>query len=110
MRRINHELSEGILFTDQYQLTMAQLYYRMGIHETPAQYEHFFRIYPDYGYHKAGYCINAGLGTLVDWKQRVRFTGIELDCLRSMTTSEGARLFGEDFLGWLSRNGDYSSL
>jgi nicotinate phosphoribosyltransferase len=27
-------VTEGFLFTDQYQLTMAQLYYRMGLHES----------------------------------------------------------------------------
>jgi nicotinate phosphoribosyltransferase len=28
-----HDIAEGILFTDHYQLTMAQLYYRTGIHD-----------------------------------------------------------------------------
>ncbi|MCL4858297.1 MAG: nicotinate phosphoribosyltransferase, partial [Caldilineaceae bacterium] len=50
---------EGILFTDQYQLTMAQLYFRAGLHEHTVQFDHFFRRYPDYGSHQAGYCINA---------------------------------------------------
>ena len=40
---------------------MAQLYYRMGIHDKPAQFDHFFRSYPDYGSHRSGYCINAGI-------------------------------------------------
>ena len=46
--------AEGFLFTDQYQLTMAQLYYRIGLHEKEGQFDHFFRSYPDYGLHKAG--------------------------------------------------------
>jgi len=51
--------AEGILHTDQYQLTMAQLYYR-------AEFEHFFRSYPDYGLHQCGYRINAGLAWPLD--------------------------------------------
>ena len=67
------KLAEGILFTDQYQLTMAQMYFRLGLHEKPAQFDYFFRDYPDYGGHKAGYCVNAGLGWLLDWMQSARF-------------------------------------
>jgi nicotinate phosphoribosyltransferase len=59
--------AEGILFTDQYQLTMAQLYFRTGMHERPAQFDHFFRDYPNYGVHQSGYCINAGLDWLLEW-------------------------------------------
>ncbi len=49
MQSIDDNLTEGILFTDLYQLTMAQLYFRSGIHEKTAQFDHFFRKYPDYG-------------------------------------------------------------
>ena len=55
------ELAEGILFTDQYQLTMAQLYFLEGLHERRARFDYFFRSYPDYGRHQAGYCLFAGL-------------------------------------------------
>ena len=55
MNEAERRTAEGILYTDQYQLTMAQLYFRMGLHEKPAQFDHFFRRYPDYGSHKAGY-------------------------------------------------------
>ncbi len=48
-------LTQGVLFTDQYQLTMAQVYFRLGIHERPALFEHFFRSYPDYRRHQAGF-------------------------------------------------------
>ena len=53
--------SEGILFTDQYQLSMAQLYFRQGMHLERAEFDYFFRRNPDYGRHQAGYCIAAGL-------------------------------------------------
>ena len=54
--------ASGILFTDQYQLTMAQLYYKLGIHEINAQFDHFFRSTPNYGIHKAGYCVQCRTG------------------------------------------------
>ncbi len=102
--------AEGILFTDMYQLTMAQLYYRTGLHEKPVQFDHFFRSYPDYGTHKAGYCINAGLEWLLDWMGQARFGDVEVDFLRGQRSRTGAQLFADDFLGWLRQNGDFSAL
>jgi len=103
-------IAEGILFTDQYQLTMAQLYFRMGMHEQPAQFDHFFRSYPDYGGHKAGYCINAGLAWLVDWMREVRFGPEEIELLRSQRGQAGQPLFADDFLQWLGREGTFEGL
>ncbi|MDW8293226.1 MAG: nicotinate phosphoribosyltransferase, partial [Anaerolineae bacterium] len=103
-------IAEGILFTDFYQLTMAQLYFRVGMHRTPAQFEHFFRSYPNYGDHQAGYCVNAGLGTLLEWMQRVRFDEACLDCLRAQKSRSGKPLFAKDFLDWLQREGDFSAI
>jgi nicotinate phosphoribosyltransferase len=31
------------------------------------QFDHFYRRYPDYDQHQAGYCVNAGLAWLLDW-------------------------------------------
>jgi nicotinate phosphoribosyltransferase len=101
---------EGVLLTDMYQITMAQLYFRSGLHDRPAQFDYFFRSYPDYGNHQAGYCINAGLGWLVEWMSGARFGDADIDCLRSQTGASGARLFGDDFLDWLRRNGDFSGI
>jgi nicotinate phosphoribosyltransferase len=93
--------ASGALMTDQYQLTMAQLYYRMGLHETTAQFDHFYRSNPDYGVHKSGYCINAGLESILDWLDQVVFGKEEVEYLRSQKTSTGTQLFGDDFLAWL---------
>ena len=65
--------AQGILFVDQYELTMAQLYFRMGLQGTTVRFDHFFRRYPDYGSHQAGYCISAGLEWLVEWMEGARF-------------------------------------
>lgn len=105
-----YKSEDGILFTDQYQLTMAQLYFTMGIHEKEAQFDHFFRSYPDYGLHKAGYCINAGLETLVDWVVESSFGDGEIKYLRSQTGSTGERIFKDDFLAWLKGNGNFREI
>ncbi len=110
MRFDERKLAEGILFTDQYQLTMAQLYFRMGMHEMPVLFEHFFRSYPEYGLHKAGYCINAGLAWLVDWMAEARFGEKEIEYLRSQQTSKGSALFQPDFLEWLKAHGDFGAI
>jgi nicotinate phosphoribosyltransferase len=106
----DRQTAEGILFTDQYQLTMAQLYFRMGMHEQPAQFDHFFRKNPDYGKHQAGYCINAGLAWLLDWMREAHFREEDLACLRAQTDSAGNAVFGEDFLSWLRQHGDFSGI
>ena len=80
---------------------MAQLYFRLGLHERPAQFDHFFRRYPDYGAHQAGYCVNAGLEWLLDWMQQARASAPDIDYLRSQRGLAGQRLFGDDFLDWL---------
>jgi nicotinate phosphoribosyltransferase len=110
LRSDQRRLAEGILFTDQYQLTMAQLYYRMGLHEKRVQFDHFFREYPDYGYHKAGYCVNAGLEWLVNWMTDVRFTQSDIYHLKTQTGRSGQKVFAKDFLEWLKQNGSFTGI
>ena len=102
--------SEGMLFTDQYQLTMAQLYFRRGLHERQAQFDYFFRRYPDYGRHQAGYAVFAGLDTLLQWMEQVRFTDTDLDLLRGQTNALGHRRFDDEFLDWLRDNGTFDEV
>jgi nicotinate phosphoribosyltransferase len=110
MKLSDYPTTEGILYTDQYQLTMAQLYYRAGLHEKRAQFDHFFRSYPDYGIHKAGYCINAGLEWLLDWMQRVHCRDEDIEYLRGQTDRTGKRIFADDFLKWLQSNGSFDGI
>ncbi len=110
MKRKAQQMAEGILFTDQYQLTMAQLYFRMGLHQRLAQFDYFFRSYPDYGQHKAGYCINAGLEWLLDWMDQARFREEDIQYLRSQKGQTGERIFTDDFLAWLASNGNFDGL
>jgi nicotinate phosphoribosyltransferase len=110
MKPNDRTVAEGILLTDQYQLTMAQLYFRMGLHEKPAQFDHTFRSYPDYGIHQAGYCINAGLEWLLDWMKEAHFGEQEIEVLRNHKGGAGKPLFAEDFLDWLSKNGTFDGI
>ncbi|MBD3422239.1 MAG: nicotinate phosphoribosyltransferase [Chitinivibrionales bacterium] len=103
-------LAGGILYTDFYQLTMAQLYFRMGMHELPARFEYFFRTCPDYGMHRAGYCISAGLGWLTEWMKSARAHDGVIRRLRSHTGKSGAPLFSEEFLNWFAQNGNFDGL
>jgi nicotinate phosphoribosyltransferase len=110
LKKSEREIAEGILLTDMYQLTMAQLYYRMGMQDKPVQFDHYFRSYPDYGSHKAGYCINAGLEWLLDWMAEARFRAKEIEYLRTFKGKNGSQLFDSDFLSWLGKNGEFGSL
>lgn len=110
MNNLNQLKEHSILYTDMYQMTMAQLYYRMGLHEKQAQFDHFFRSYPDYGTHKTGYCISAGLEWLVRWMENVRFETEDTEYLRSLRGRTGERLFADDFLTWLGENGNFSGI
>ncbi|HKX74414.1 MAG TPA: nicotinate phosphoribosyltransferase [Acidimicrobiia bacterium] len=107
---VQNHLAGDVLLTDQYQLTMAQLYFRQGLHEQGARFEHFFRSYPDYGSHQAGYAIAAGLRTFVDWLNNARFDDFELDVLAHHPTLDGGSLFAKDFLDYLRRNPDFGGL
>jgi nicotinate phosphoribosyltransferase len=95
------EAAAGILGTDEYQLTMAQLYFTSGLADKPARFEHFFRRYPDYGSHRAGYCVNAGLEWLVDWMGEARVGDAEIAALKAQRGRQGRPLFRDDFLEWL---------
>ncbi len=103
-------MAEGILYTDMYQITMAQLYYRYGLHERRAQFDHFFRSYPDYGEHKAGFCINAGLEWLLDWMDQARFRDEDVAYLGSLRDPAGRPIFAPDFLNWLREEGTFDGI
>ena len=104
MNETDRRTAEGILYTDEYQLTMAQLYFRAGLHERTAQFDHFFRTYPDYDSHKAGFCVNAGMEWLLDWIRDATFRDEDIAYLRNTRNRTGQQVFGDDFLVWLAAN------
>lgn len=79
------------LFTDLYELSMAQVYRAEGI-EAQADFELFFRKLGD----TRGYVLAGGLETVLAWLERFRFEADELDYLRSLGT------FSDDFIDWLA--------
>lgn len=98
-------LAEGMLHTDEYQLTMSQVYFHRGLHERRAQFDYFFRSYPDYGEHQAGYAVAAGLEWLLEWMESTVFTDEDISSLRSQLTPRGTRRFDDAFLEWLAGRG-----
>ncbi len=110
MRDGSHAAIEGYLFTDFYQLTMAQLYFRHGLAERRSQFDYFFRSHPNYGDHSAGFSVFAGLEWFVDWLVATRPTATDLGYLASLTGPSGERMFADDFLRWLGDSGSFDAL
>jgi nicotinate phosphoribosyltransferase len=106
----DRRFTEGMLFTDFYQLTMAQLYFRHGLADRRVQFDYFFRSHPHYGEHSAGYSVFAGLEWLLDWMLATRATADDVAYLRSLTGAANHRLFDDDFLDWLAANGTMDGL
>ena len=100
----------GLLATDQYQLAMAQVYWKEGLADRDGQFDYFFRRYPDYGTHQAGYCVIAGMGWLLEWMESVRFESSDIEMLTAQETATGSKRFDKGFLDWLLSNGDLSAI
>jgi nicotinate phosphoribosyltransferase len=78
------------LFTDFYELTMAQAYWQSGT-TGPATFSMFFRKYPP----ERAYFVAAGLSDVLDYLKSFRFTSSDIEYLRSL------REFDDDFLQYL---------
>jgi len=83
-------METSALFTDFYSLTMAQGYWKNSRHEN-AVFEMFFRSQPFGG----GYSIFAGLGTLIERLAEFKFSGDDIEYLRSI------KIFDSQFLDYL---------
>lgn len=80
------------LYTDQYELTMAQGYFLEGKHQTQANFDYFFRKLP----FKGGYVVFAGLADLLQSIEAFKYEKEDLEYLGSIG-------FQKDFLQYLSR-------
>jgi nicotinate phosphoribosyltransferase len=83
--------SHAALYTDFYQLTMAQGYLLSGLANTSACFDYFYRDNPFNG----GYVIFAGISDLMEILTTLRFEEEEIQYLRSLG-------FREEFLQYLS--------
>lgn len=79
------------LFTDHYELTMAQGYFLNGKKDTPANFDYLFRTIPFEG----GYVIFAGLRDMLHMLQNLTFGDEDCEYLRSLG-------FNSDFVNYLS--------
>jgi nicotinate phosphoribosyltransferase len=79
------------LYTDYYELTMAQGYFLTGMAEKKACFDYFFRKLP----YKGGYVVFAGLDDLLEILKDYSFDKEDIGYLRE-------RGFHEDFLNYLS--------
>src|SRR6056297_382098 len=82
--------NHNALYTDLYELTMAQAYFYSGQKDKTATFDYFFRANP----YQGGYAIFAGLNTLIDTLQNFKFTQNDIDYLRKNG-------FKEEFLTYL---------
>ena len=78
------------LFTDLYELTMAQAFFNQGIFK-PATFSLFIRQYPP----DRGYFVFAGLEDVLDYLTNLTLSSSSLDYLRSMG------IFSKDFLDYM---------
>ena len=78
------------LFTDLYELTMAQAYYRQGMHQQ-ATFGLTVRSYPP----NRGYLVSAGLDDVLEYLSRLQFDDDAISYLRSLG------MFTADFLEFL---------
>lgn len=86
-------LQKPALYTDLYELTMAQGYFLSGRHRQTANFDYFFRSLPFDG----GYVVFAGLGDLLEIIQNYRFHPEELEYLRSQGFKDDFLTFLKDF-------------
>lgn len=85
------------LHTDLYQLTMAEGYWKLGIHNRKAAFDLFFRENPFGG----AYAICSGLENIVNYITKYRFEEQDLQYLASLKTANQHPLFDKNFLKFL---------
>jgi nicotinate phosphoribosyltransferase len=87
---MNPDLIQLELLTDLYEFTMAEAYFQSGMF-APATFSLFIRDYPP----NRGYFVSAGLESVLDYLEQVRYSPEDLDYLKSTA------LFSEEFLHYL---------
>jgi nicotinate phosphoribosyltransferase len=78
------------LYTDHYELTMAQGYFKSGMKDTPAVFDFFFRKNP----YDGGYVIFSGLEELLETLQNFCFDGVSCNYLAGIG-------FDSEFISYL---------
>lgn len=89
-----HNLS---LLTDLYQLTMANAYWKTGVHRREAVFHLTYRTNP----FKGDYAIACRLDLAIGWLQSLQFSGEDIDYLSSLKGNNEQPLFDPSFLNLL---------
>lgn len=90
-------MTSQALLTDLYQLTMADGYFAVDMHEQEACFHLYFRK-PPFG---SGYTIAAGLAPVIEFLEEFSFDESDIAYLRTLKGSDGKALFHGDFLTYL---------
>lgn len=91
-------LSVSALLTDQYELVMAQGYWRLGMAEQEAVFYLGYRSNPFEG----SYVIASGLAEVIKYCSHYTFTESDIAYLQGLNSSEGEPTFSPQFLLYLS--------
>ena len=91
----------GVLWADQYQLTMAQAFYdekkKKGDLEQEASCELYFRKHPFEG----GYAVSCGIHDVIEHLNNLSFNPESIAYLRGLKNANGTQTFSEEFLAYL---------
>ncbi len=90
--------SESALLTDQYELVMAQGYWRLGMAEQEAVFYLSYRSNPFGG----NYLIASGLSEVIKYLAHYAFSESDIAYLQDLRTAEGQAQFDPKFLQYLS--------
>jgi nicotinate phosphoribosyltransferase len=90
------------LYTDLYQLTMAQAYFSNGIHQKRASFDYFFRKLP----FKGGFVVFTGLSDVVEYLKELHFSDDDIYYLKN----NGFELEFLQYLKDFSFQGDISGV
>lgn len=85
------------LLTDLYQITMANGYWKLGMHEREAVFELIFRKHPFTNH----YAVCCGLASVVEFLQQWHFNADDIAYLSNLKSSQGEKLLADDFLQYL---------
>lgn len=86
------------LYTDLYQLTMAQAYIAAGKGHMHSAFTMHFRDYPFQG----GYAVACGMAQLAQIMDEYHFSDSDISYLASLDAPSGGKLFTKDFLEYLA--------
>lgn len=87
------------LLTDQYQLTMAYAYWKLGMAEQESVFQLSYRTNPFQG----NYGICCGLADVIEFLCNFKFASREIDYLHSLKGKDDKPLFPADFLNYLAK-------